>query len=95
MPLNTPPITYLLIAYAVFQVYENENRQWYELVKGKIGATRYNYPFKEVRTSHVSLNGLLEIKYFQGRVFPRDQIYYSKYNQIFIKLSSFCNNITT
>jgi len=25
------------IASAVFQVYENENRQWYELVKGKIG----------------------------------------------------------
>ena len=37
MPLTTPPITYLPIAYAVFQVYENENRQWYELVKGKIG----------------------------------------------------------
>ncbi len=25
------------IAYAVFQVYENKNREWYEIVKKKIG----------------------------------------------------------
>jgi len=47
----------------------------YEVKNTLLGATRYNYPFKEVRTSHVSLNGLLEIKYFQwARISTRPNI---------------------
>ena len=31
-----------------------------------LGAIRFNYPLKEVRTSHVSLSRLLKMKYLRG-----------------------------
>jgi len=51
-----------------------------------LGATRFNYPLKEVRTSHVSLSELLKMKYNNGgmeAVSVQRNIWYIARNSIF------------